>query len=167
MHKIITIIALIIAALAVGWFMFMPKPNPTLPSNIQSKLNFSPLIIPNSDKYKSQNFSLEPTETEKQVLVYDLSTPDFSITISQYPQPPQFTDIPEYKDRFLSNIIKQTSTVQSSSGVIYLGRQEKNNNHQLGVMMEKGLLIFMNPTNDLTESQWRLLADQFEIQKIN
>ena len=90
-----------------------------------------------------------------------------TIRVSEYPQPQEFTDIPEYKDRFLANVAQQYSTVATSEGTIYLGRLARQANKQLGVMLEKGLIVFMSPDRDVTPEQWRALGDQLIIQKTN
>ncbi len=89
-----------------------------------------------------------------------------TVTVSEYSQPPEFTEIPEYKNRFLSNVINQYDTVQTSNGTIYLGRATKQDKKQLALMIERGLLVFMSPDKDLANAQWRSIGDQFEIQKI-
>jgi hypothetical protein len=88
------------------------------------------------------------------------------VTLSEYPQPPQFNDIPEYRDRFLNNIASQYKTVQSASGVIYLGKMVKQDGRQLGIMLERGLIVFMNPERELSDAEWRQLGDLLEIRKI-
>lgn len=89
-----------------------------------------------------------------------------AVTVSEYIQPPQFAEITEYKERFLNNVIKQYATVQTSNGTIYLGKQQKQNDKQLGIMLERGLVIMFNPEHDLTQAEWRHLGDQFDVQKI-
>jgi hypothetical protein len=34
-------------------------------------------------------------------------------------------------------------------------------------MIERGLLVFMNPDKELSEAEWRSIGDQLEIQKVN
>lgn len=139
-----------------------------LPATIREVITFSPFLIPvDSMQYEATDYKLSNVENNIQLLSYILTSKDGQVTVSEYPQPPQFTDIPEYKERFLANIIKQYATVQTASGTIYLGRQTKQDNKQLAIMIERGLIVLMNPQKDLTEQQWRVIGEQLEIQKIN
>ena len=70
-----------------------------------------------------------------------------------------------YKDRFLDNVTKRYATVQSSGITVYLTRPPKQNK-QVGIVIDKGLLIFMTADKDLSEDQWRRIADHLEIEKI-
>ena len=89
------------------------------------------------------------------------------MTVSEYVQPPQFAEIPEFKQRFLDNAIKQYATVQSANGTIYLGKQVKQDGKQLGILLERGLVVMFNPSSELSQAEWRRLGDQFDIQKIS
>jgi hypothetical protein len=112
-------------------------------------------------------YKLTIAESDIKVLSYGIHTnTGAAVTLSEYTQPDQFTDIAEYKDRFLTNVAKQYATVQTSNGVIYLGRLTRDNNRQLGIMLEKGLLVFMNPDKEMDQVQWHSLGDQLVIQKI-
>lgn len=160
--------------LLLGAFLYKtftgPGPSP-IPESISSKLNFSPFIIPESnEEFTTRSYKLGSENSDAvPVFSYIITSADakHSITVSEYTQPAEYSDIPEYKTQFLSNIAKQYATVQSSNGTIYLGRQSKQNNKQLAVMLERGLLVFFAPTTgDVDEATWRALGDALEIQKI-
>lgn len=170
----ITILLSVVALLLLGALMYRAvtgAPPSPIPESIQAELTFSPLIIPeDNEDFTSRSFKLGSENSDAvPVFSYIIDTTDgkHSITVSQYTQPAEYSDIPEYKTQFLSNIAKQYATVQSSNGTIYLGRQSKQNNKQLAVMVEKGLLLFFAPTTgDVDESTWRKLGDTLELQKI-
>jgi hypothetical protein len=148
------------------------KRNPAtspLPADVRQAITFSPLLIPADSKtFSATSYHLSKAEDNTQVLSYIINTPENSqITVSEYSQPQQFDEIPEFKQQFLTNVAKQYDSVESSNGTIYLGRQAKNNNRQLGLMIERGLLLFMNPDQDLSKAQWRQIGDQLELQKIS
>jgi hypothetical protein len=140
-----------------------------VPKELATKLTFSPLVIPNGVKdYTTSDYKFDKAEDDVQILSYIIHLADGnSITVSEYPQPPQFNEIPEYKNKFLTNVAHQYDTVETSNGTIYLGRQTKQNNKQLGLMLEKGLIIFMSPQNEIDSAKWHSLGEQLEIQKIN
>jgi hypothetical protein len=138
-----------------------------IPVTIREQLTFSPFILTDSTKkYTTSDYKFNTAENNIHILSYVIHTKTATITVSQYTQPSEFSEIPEYKDRFLSNVIKQYGTVQTSNGTIYLGRLPRQDNKQLALMIEKGLLVLMSPSQDMDEAQWRNLGDQLEVQKI-
>lgn len=159
---------LVISGVAVAQYQYLQRQAERIPSAIRSELTFSPFVLSlESNEFKATDYRLSQAETDVQLLSFVLTSKDIQITVSEYPQPPQFTDIPEYKERFLSNVIKQYAAVQTASGTIYLGRQEKQGNKQLAIMMERGLIVLMNPNKDLTDQQWRVIGEQLEIQRVS
>lgn len=160
-------IVAVFSAGGYGVYAYMTHKTAVLPASIQTKLTFSPLVVDgNSQDFTSSDFKSSKVEDGTELLSFLVHTASGNtVSVSEYTQPPQFTDIPEYKSRFLSNVAKQYDTVQTSNGVIYLGRQAKNNNKQLAVMLEKGLVIFMAPDKEIDNTQWRKLGDQLELQE--
>jgi hypothetical protein len=163
------IIGVVIAASLISgvyWFGFRDR-NP-IPTDVQAQLTFSPLIIPEQTSgFTTSNYTFSTVENDLKILSFIITTPTASVSVSEYPQPIEFIEIPEYKDRFLTNAINQYSVVPSSNGSIYLGRAVKQDNKQLAIMIERGLLVFMNPDKELSEAEWRSIGDQLEIQKVN
>jgi hypothetical protein len=98
-------------------------------------------------------------------LSYILSIDDATVTISEYTQPSQFDDVPDFKDKFLENVIQKTTSVSTASGTIILGQQAKQQNKQLAIMLERGLVVFMNPSKTLEQKQWRTIGDALEVIK--
>lgn len=143
--------------------LLKPDTNP-LPKDIRSRLRFSPLIIPlDTQYYTSDSYTYSKAEDSVDILSYVVHFDNSQITISEYVQPSQFSDIPEYQSQFLTNVIKQYDTVQTSNGQIYLGRL--TDKKQLGIMIEKGLVVFMTPSGDLDTAIWRHFGEQLEIYK--
>ncbi len=164
--------ALVLLATGALLYRYFTGPGPSpIPESISSKLTFSPLIIPKSNEdFATKSYKLGSENSDAvPVFSYIVTTADgkHSITVSEYTQPAEYSDIPEYKNQFLSNIAKQYATVQSSNGTIYLGRQSKQENKQLAIMLERGLLLFFAPTSgDVDDATWRKLGDALELQKI-
>ena len=99
------------------------------------------------------------------LLTFVVVTPNNEVTVSEYTQPVEFVEITEYKEQFLNNVVQQTSTVQTANGKIYVGKLSEQNNAQLGVMLDHGLIVFLKPNTPLNEVEWRQLGEAFEIQK--
>ncbi|TAL14613.1 hypothetical protein EPN95_02315 [Patescibacteria group bacterium] len=163
------LIALLLIASGIMLYRATVVDNDPIPTSIRSRLTFSPFVIPmNTTKYTTSNYVFAIPEGAVDTLSYTITSKDGqTITLSEYTQPQQFNDIPDYKNQFLSNVIQQYDTVQTVSGAINLGHLTKQHNKQVGVMIERGLLVFLNPSTDLSSSQWRSLGDQFVIQKID
>lgn len=167
-HALWLSVLLLVVISGIGGYLYLSRDTNPIPTNIQTELTFSPFVIPSDTKdYSTSSYTYTAAEDKVWVLSYIIDLPNSSLTVTQYTQPPEFTDIPEYKDRFLTNIAKQYDTVQTANGVIYLGKMTRQNNKQLGVMLEKGLLVFMSPSSELDPSQWRNLGDRLEIQRNN
>ncbi len=136
----------------------------TIPKDIQQQLAFSPLVIPQTkNNFKVDSYKYLKTEDGSELLSYVADVKNTKVTVSQYQQPPQFGEIPDYKDKFLSSVIQQTSTVQTSSGVIFIGKSKDGK--QIACMLEKGLLILFAPERLLSDSEWRSIGEQMEIYK--
>jgi len=160
------VLTLVIIATVTAGYLYITRDTNPIPKDIRSKLTFSPLAIPVYAKtYSVTDYKFTTSENNTQTLSYSIRTNNNSISLSQQQQPQAFVEIPEYKNRFLDNVAKQYDTVQTANGTIYLGHLSKQNNKQLGIMLEKGLLIFINPDKEMDKAQWRDLGDQLEIQK--
>lgn len=162
------LLVLLFVTSGLGIYLFATRSVNPVPKQLQDDLTFSPLVIPsNSKRYTTTDYKFAAAEDSVQILTYIIHTKEgVAVSVSEYPQPQQFTEIPEYKDRFLTNITKQYATVQTANGVIYLGRMPNQDNKQLGVLLERGLIVFMTPDKDMEQSQWRELGDEFTLQKM-
>lgn len=155
-------------AIGAGGYWYMTRPTSPIPASIEKQLTFSPFILPSDVKnYTTSDYKFSTAEGQVPILSFIIHVDQTKLTVSEYTQPSEFAEIPEYKEHFLSNVINQYATVQTSNGTIYLGHMEHQANKQLGIMIERGLLVLMSPNEDLTSEQWRGLGDQLEIQKID
>ncbi len=153
----ITATIIVVGLGAAGWFVWHLR-QPIIPADIRSQLSFSPLA------YVGGGVSSYKYDSKEKVLSYIIEGEGGNaITVTEQPQPPQFTEIPEYKDRFLENVMKQYSSVQSSNGTVYLTRPPKQSK-QVAIIIDKGLLIFMSADKDLSDEQWIKLADHLELE---
>lgn len=156
---IVGIICLVIGGVAV-WWLVRPTIDDPMPSAVSSQLEFSPFVIDaDSDNPRATDYSTTTVEDGTRVLTYTITTDGQRVSVSQYPQPPQFTEVTDFQSKFLENTIQQTSTVSTASGVIILGQMAKQENRQMAVMLERGLIVFFAPDQPLDESQWRMIGD--------
>lgn len=165
---LITIALLIIAGVATANYRYLERQAARIPASIRQDLTFSPFVVTLDNKeYKVTDYKLATMEDGVQLLSFIVHFEGKSVTASEYVQPPQFNEIPEFKQRFLDNAIQQYATVQTANGTIHLGKQVKQGGKQLGIMLERGLIVMFNPEKELTQAEWRRLGDQFDIQKIS
>lgn len=161
------LVLLVLAGLVAAVAYVLRNTNP-IPKELRSSLTFSPLVVPEgTEGIQTKDYAFSTAENNVQILSYVISTSGVDVTVSEYVQPSEFTDIPEYKDRFLTNVIQQYETVQTSNGAIYLGKLSKQSDQQIGVMLEKGLIVFMRPDSSIDTVLWRKIGDQFSVQKLN
>lgn len=155
---------------AIGYQLMSSAPTSSMPLTVRDELTFSPLVIPNdSERFTASSYKFATVEDGTKLLTFIISGQDVTVTVTEYVQPPEFSEIPEYKTQFLSNVIKQNATVQTANGTMYLGRGVKENDRQLAVMLERGLVIFLTPqdaSRELSEATWRELGETLEIEKI-
>lgn len=165
-----------VAAVAVvvgGIFgaLYLTRDTNPIPGPLRQSLEFAPFTIPlGTPGYTTDTYSQTTSDdgSGTKVFTYQIhGTDGNTIYMSQYIQPSQFIDIPEYKDRFLTNIIKQYETVPTANGTVYLGRLTKQNNEQVGIMLERGLIVFLKPVTELDTLAWRRLAEALVIQKLD
>ena len=165
------LILVVVLLIGTGLFTYsrLAVDTDPLPTNLRAKLPFSPFVIPTDTKnYTTSNYQLLKPENNVQELEYQIHVPNgATVWLSEYTQPPQFTEINGYKDQFLTNVAQQYETVQTSNGTIYLGHLPRQNNKQIGIMLERGLIVFMNPSKELSQSQWHSLGERLTIQKLS
>ena len=163
------IIAALLVVLGV-WLAYTLKPTThLLPDDISTRINFTPLVItstntaPTTDSYK-----LSTAEEGVLMLSFIIHLGGGrTVTVSEYPQPSQFNDVPDFKEKFLDNVIQKSTSVSTAGGVIILGRMAKQDNKQMAVMLEKGLVVFLVPSTDLSEDEWRSIGDKLSLVSVN
>lgn len=165
---VIIVMTGLILLISAGIFLYLNRDRNPVPNDIRSTLVFSPLVIPlEDDVFTTKNYTLNRAENNDQILSYAIVFDDREIAVSQYTQPTEFIEIPEYKDRFLTNVVQQNEVVQTANGAIYIGQLSKQDNAQLGVMLENGLIVFMRPSQPLDATDWRRIGENLQIQTID
>lgn len=164
----IAIVAGVVLFIALWVWLYANRDRNPIPTDIRPTLVFSPVIIPlEDDVFTTKDYGLTRAENNDQILTYTIVSEGNEVIVSQYTQPLEFIEIPEYKDRFLTNVVQQNEVVQTANGAIYLGQLSKQNNAQLGVMLENGLIVFMRPNQPLDAAEWRRIGENLQVQKID
>lgn len=159
---------IIVLITAVGWLAYralQPTHTGPIPQAIAGQLDFTPFVIrADATGYKQASFKYASVESDTKILSYIISLPNGTTVIaSEYPQPPEFYEIQDYKAKFLEN--KSEDTVLTDNGTIYLSHPEKQKDTQIGLMLEKGLILFFNPSKNLDKTEWRALGNNLTIQR--
>lgn len=159
--SIVGALALVLLGVILARFVFSSPQ--LLPSDISRSISFSPLVVSPTNTVSATNYDLSQVEDGTTLLTYTITSGQATIEVSQYPEPSQFADIPDFRSKFLADVIQQTGSVSSASGTLYLGQMAKQKNKQLAVMLEKGLIVFLMPDRSLDETQWRAIGDSLTV----
>lgn len=153
-----------VTGLVGAFVLYTNQDTNPVPPEIQSALTFSPLVVPTTHKsITTSDYRLTRGEDDTQILSYTIVFENTEILFSSYIQPPQFEEIPEYRERFLTNVVMQNATVPTANGTIYVGQLSNQDNKQIGVLLEYGLLVFMQPNESLDEATWRQIGESFVV----
>lgn len=152
-----------------GWLLYeklQPIDSVPLPRAITSELEFTPIVVrADASGYTSESFEYSAVEDDARVLSYKVNLPSGNhLTVTQYPQPPQFIEIADFKSKFLETKSEQTVLVEL--GIIHLYHPEKQQSKQIGLMLEKGLLLFFNPDQNLDQAEWRAFGNSLTVQRL-
>ncbi len=164
-------ILVLLLAGALGYRFLAAEPVSTLPTDIREQMEFSPFVISStSSDYTASNYEYFPTEDGSRSLYFQVTAASGEkIGVTQSVQPQAFNEIPDYKTQFLTNTVQQSTTAQTSNGPIYVGQGVKENNFQIAVMLERGLIVLMRPIDSSQEfdgATWRRLGEAFELEKL-
>lgn len=159
---VVGLILVAAAGLAIWYVRGLHRP--LVPMSIQSQLPFSPLVPTRGNGYQSSGFKYDATE---RIFSYKVTKGSYTVVVTEQTLPPQFTEVQGYQDQFLSGVVQQSSSVQTSNGTIYIGQTGKQS-QPVGVLIGQSVLTFISPQGtNLSATQWRLLGEQLQIEKPN
>ena len=84
------------------------------------------------------------------------------ISFSEQPTPGSIVDIPQVYDKLVDSL-QPYNTFDSVNGKVALTHPNNLNGGQTAVMNDKGTLIFVRPTKDLTDTEWRQVFNSLSI----
>jgi hypothetical protein len=134
-----------------------------VPEAIARELDFSPLVLPTSQKSDLQVYSYKYDQSEHTYSYIVRLTNSKELTFNEQASPSNFDEIPELYSKLLDGLNRYDS-VTTSNGRLYLTRPKDGK--QVGVMNERGVLLFARAnSHDLTKSEWKGLIEKLEIYK--
>lgn len=156
-HRKLRIVGIVLAAIvvvvtAVLVTIQILKPHPILPKSIVSKANYV-LLVPKSSLVKLDSKSVG-YNSNLALLDYQVSYAGSQLIVSQQAAPSMFTDVPATYDKTLASM-NQYSHFDSLEGTVYLTKPQQLAGKQAAVLLSKGTLMFVKPSSDLTDEQWR------------
>jgi hypothetical protein len=148
-----TIVGVLGLGLAIAGLMFLLRPQPPLPETLMKQVNFLVLYPAPAQKYVLAPDKASYDQQAK-VLIFHATKPGIDLTISQQATPEQFTDIPEYFPKLVEKL-NSYSGFDSLNGKVYLTRPTELKGQQSAVFNGKGTLMFVQPSRDLANDEWR------------
>lgn len=159
-------VALVIVGGVIAGALYIFRDRNPIPEELRSSLTFSPLVIPSqTEGFETSNYQFSTAENNVQILSYIITVDGRAVTVSQYPKPQAFDEVDQYQEQFLSNVVQQSDTVQTAIGAIAIGSLAKQEGSQVGVILENGLIVFLNPDEPIDNSLWRRIGDRLVLQR--
>jgi len=159
LRVIIGVVVSVGIVLIIGLWLFPDKP--PIPGPIKAKLT-STLLVPRGGDYQVNRESAKYDPALK-VLAYNIAIKGVgSAVVSEQPTPDQFNDIPGYYDQVISQFHEYTH-FDSVVGTVHLVHPDTNSDHQTAVINSAGTLIFVKPSQNLSDDQWRQFFRSFVV----
>ncbi len=152
-----TLVYLLVAGISISGYVLIQKhhtKNITLPANIQSQVDFTPLVPQKS----SNNFTVDTNsfkyDFNNKLLTFTGITFNSPVTVTEqaYPETIVF-------DKFV-NALGVYDEVDASVGKVSLTKPPAANGNQVAVFSYNNkVLVFVQAQHDLTKEQWQQLLN--------
>jgi hypothetical protein len=152
------LLCLILIAGAVLAFIRTRPGDPLLPSSIASQVSFI-AYLPSREWETPQG----QMTYQKDVLTIHSSKSGTALTISEQATPEVFNDVPDYYPALISKLNKYAS-LDTANGTAYLTKPTELNGQQ-AVLNNAGTLIFVHPSKNLSNGDWRRLFNGLQVIK--
>jgi hypothetical protein len=144
--------------------IYLLKPKPPIPKNIQSQLDFTPYLIQPDTGVTIDKGSYKYDLSQKG-LSFIATGKDFGkLTVSEQATPQQFIDIPEVYSKLVDKL-NRYGAFDNDMGTVYLTRPDDQRTGQTAVINSKGVLMFVRSSKNLSDDQWRKLFGSFVLEK--
>jgi hypothetical protein len=147
---------------AIG--IYLLKPKPPIPKNIQSQLDFTPYLVQPGTGITIDTSSYKYDASQKGLSFIARGKEYGKLTISEQPTPQQFIDIPEVYSKLVDKL-NRYGVFDNAIGTVYLTRPDGQHTGQTAVINSKGVLMFVRSAKDLSDDQWRKVFGSFVLEK--
>lgn len=151
-------IIIVLIGIGAGVYIGLRSGAPSKLTVIQKKAGFT-IFVPQEDK---NNWQLDKTsiayDNNLGVLTFTMINPDKTnkIVMSQQTTPDPFKDIPNYNALFLSKL-NEYKELNVPLGTVALTHPTELKGGQSAVANVRGTLMFLHPSSDLSEADWKTL----------
>jgi hypothetical protein len=157
---LISVITVLVAAGCLVFLYFHYHNSSPISVSIQKQLSFIPFVTaPTSFDPVGQPYSIK-YDKSAQVLSYDIKYAGQQEVVSQQATPQSFNDIPQVYSQLIAKMQGQSS-FSTPAGTVNITYPTEYNGTQTAVMNSEGVLMFVRPTKNMSDSQWQKLFDQF------
>lgn len=145
----------------IALFVFLPRS--PLPSGITKQAHFA-IFTPATDQATIQSSSVS-YDSSQALLTYVSTMPNGTkLTFSEQATPEGFSDIPQAYDKLVEQMGRY-ATIDTVNGKVYLTKQPKAGSNQVAALNDRGTLLFVRSSKDLSEDQWRQLFNSMALHK--
>jgi hypothetical protein len=161
--RYIVMVAIGVSLLSIGlslYFVLRPQ-KPDIIRQTQKKVGFTIFAPSRDDKTWLLNKESIEYDTTVGVLTLHIQQGSNSIVITEQATPEPFTDIPNYSSIFLGKL-NEYKELTVSLGTISLTHPTELKGSQSAVMNVRGTLMFLHPTTDLSDNEWKSVFNSLQ-----
>jgi hypothetical protein len=154
----------LLAAVAVGGYLWYKQAHVIIPANIKKQVTFV-IFYPQNNSVVQVNKKTLLYEPDKKLLSYTgkFAGSGTSFTLSEQTTPDSFVDIPQAYTKLLSSL-NQYDSFGTANGTVALTHPKELNGGESAVMNAKGTLLFVRPSGTVTSDDWRRLFNNLQVQ---
>ena len=154
----------LVAVTVSGFFIYKvnnSRHNPTFPTAIKHQAGFVLFYPTDKSILKVDKSTIKFDASNKLVSYITYNSSNSKIIISEQATPETFVDIPTAYDQLIERL-QGYSTFESANGKVSLTHPKELKGPQSAVMNSKGTLMFVRPSVNMSDSDWRLLFNSLQ-----
>ncbi|MFI5240738.1 MAG: hypothetical protein ACHQUB_03460 [Candidatus Saccharimonadia bacterium] len=156
---IFSLCIIVIALISAFGLVYFSSP---IPPSIRRNVSFG-IFYPKSSNYHCQrsSFAYDP---QAKIVTYVCSNASLrlNLNITEQASPDGFVDAPQAFETLI-NKLQNYASFDSVVGKVYLTHPVELNGGQTAVMDGEGTLVFIRPTNAISEDNWRKLFNSLNL----
>ncbi|HEX3082173.1 MAG TPA: hypothetical protein VHQ86_02880 [Candidatus Saccharimonadia bacterium] len=157
------VIGAVLTGLLIVGLVLMLRPHSPVSDQLRKKVGF-PILYPDP----LDGYDLPPDtvtyDSGPGVLVLHAKKGKQDLTLSEQATPDPFNDIPDYYPKFVEQL-QGYVTFDTPMGKVSLARPTQQHGAQVAIFNGKGTLMFVKPSKELSENEWRAFFAELVIDK--
>jgi hypothetical protein len=150
------------AAIAAGLFIVLHNRS-ELPAAIRRQVHFG-VFMPDSAQARVQPATMVYDGQEQSLSYVSTMTDGTTLTVSEQATPQSFSDIPQAYDKVVDTM-NRYAVLDTISGKVYLTKPRNADHKQVAVFNNRGTLLFMRASGNLSDDRWRQLFNGLRLVK--